>query len=154
MKTFLKYTLWVILLMLFSELLINLGFEADYQKIKGKNQVSNVIINQAEATRVNGRMKGTIRNLPENPIQKKYLKIDFYSPRNILLGTHYIEISELKEGETKDFELHFKQKEVESYVITQVDEKIDIGTSFELIPQDLTRQQVLLGTVIAMLIFW
>ncbi len=36
MKTFLKYALWLILFMIFSEILINVGLNSTYKKIESK----------------------------------------------------------------------------------------------------------------------
>lgn len=152
MKTFLMYASWVILFILFSELMINLGLEADYKKINGKNLVTQVSIQQAEATRVNGRMKGTIQNKKEDPLEGHYVKIDFYSKRSVLLGSTYVDVKQLKEGEAKEFDIHFKQKEVDSYIITTVEKKQE--QEIERLPKDLTRSEILLGTLIALLIFW
>lgn len=41
----------------FSELLINASLESEYRKIGRKDDLSQVVITQAEATRVNGRIK-------------------------------------------------------------------------------------------------
>ena len=61
-----------------------------------KDNLSQITIYQAEATIVNGRIKGTIENPEEKPLSAKYLRFDFYSPRDVLMGTKYIDISNLE----------------------------------------------------------
>ena len=49
------------------------------------------------------------------------MKVDLYSPRDVLLGTKYMDISNVPEGETDDFELFFKAQDVDHYDISFVD---------------------------------
>lgn len=151
LKTFLIYTLIVIGFFIFSEILINVALNTTYQTIGRKDNLSQVKVYQAEATRVNGRMKGTIYCTQENPIQAKYLQIDFYSTRNIKLGTKYIDIENLKEGQEQEFELYFKLNEVKYYDISMTNEKTQ--TEMELLPKDLTKPEIIVGTIFAMLMF-
>ena len=100
MKTFFKYAMWIILFFIFSEIMINLNLETAYKDIGRKDKIEEVVIYQAQATKINGRIKGTIYN-KENKIKSKYLKIDLYSERDIYLGSKYVDISNMRENETK-----------------------------------------------------
>lgn len=154
MKTFLMYTIWVVAFIFISEFIITIGFEADYRNIKGKNEVSQVTITQAQATKISGRLKGQIKNAKDQLLKGNYIKFDFYSPRNVLLGTTYIDIKDMKVDETKEIDLHFKQKDVSYYVISQVDEKIESNTKFELLSADLSDRELLFGTFLVFLLIW
>ena len=98
MGTFLKYVIWVVLFYIFSQLMIFLNLETTYQNIGRKDNIEQITVYQAEATKVNGRIKGTITNNTENKITNKYIRIDLYSERDVFLGSRYIDISDIKEN--------------------------------------------------------
>lgn len=152
MKKFLKYALFVLAFFIFSELMININLETTYQNIGRKDNISQVSIYQAQATKVNGRIKGNIYNNVENKITSTYLRVDLYSKRNIRLGTKYIDISNLREDETRNFEVYFKVQDVEYYEIKFTDEKEE-GELPEMW-QDLTKSEIFWGTFLTFLIFW
>lgn len=150
MKTLTLYVLAIIGFFLFSELLINASLESEYTKIGRRDEISQVVITQAEATRVNGRIKGSVINPEENPINGKYLKFDFYSSRDVLKGTKYIDISELQQNQLQEIEMHFKLEGVSYYTISVVDEKTE--KEIELLPQDLNKTQIVIATFLALII--
>ena len=92
-----KYFIYILLLVGFfilSNFLINVGLNSTYKKITRKeDNLSQVVIYQEEATFVNGRIKGIVSNT--STINDKYIKFDFYSERNVKLGSKYIEIDNL-----------------------------------------------------------
>ena len=150
MKTLTLYVLAIIGFFLFSELLINASLESEYTKIGRRDEISQVVITQAEATRVNGRIKGSVINSEENPINGKYLKFDFYSSRDVLKGTKYIDISGLQQNELQEIEMHFKLEGVSYYTISVVDEKTE--KEIELLPQDLNKTQIVIATFLALIV--
>lgn len=150
MKTLTLYVLAIIGFFLFSELLINASLESEYTKIGRRDEISQVVITQAEATRVNGRIKGSVINSEENPINGKYLKFDFYSSRDVLKGTKYIDISGLQQNELQEIEMHFKLEGVSYYTISIVDEKTE--KEIELLPQDLNKTQIVIATFLALIV--
>lgn len=153
-KSYFKYIIWIVLFFIFSEFLINVGLNSNYRDIERKDNVSQVSIYQADATKVNGRIRGIIKNsAPETNFGGKYIKIDFYSKRDVNLGKKYIEIGTLKEGETKPFEVLFKLKDVDYYEVSVADQK-DQGEEIEILPKEWTRPEILLATAFTFLIFW
>lgn len=152
MKTFLKYTLWIVAFYIFSNLMIYLNIETTYQNIGRKDNIEQVTVYQAQATKVNGRIKGTIFNNAENKLTKQYIKIDLYSERDNFLGSKYIDVSNMRDNETREFEIYFKIKDVDYYEIKLVDEKEE-GELPEML-KDLTKEQVFWGTFLTFLIFW
>ena len=152
MKTFLKYAIWLILFFIFSEFIINVGLNSSYKDISRRDTTSQVEITQAQATLVNGRMKGTIRNSSEDYLTGKYVKIDFYSKRDVFLGKKYIEIGTTQNNTTQDFNIYFELQDIASYSISIVDEKEE--GEIELIPEDLTKPEIIVLTAITLLIFW
>lgn len=122
MKTFGKYVLWIVLFYIFSNFLIFFGVNSTYKNINIKGTVpEQVKVNVAEATLVNGRIKGAITN-SEN-ISDKYVKLNFYSDTGSLAGIKYIKVSEC---ENNNFEFYFRLNYIESYSVELVDEASDI----------------------------
>lgn len=152
MKKFLKYALCVLGFFIFSDIMININIETTYQNIGRKDNISQVSVYQAQATKINGRIKGNIYNKADNRITNTYLRIDLYSERNILLGSKYIDVSNLREDETRNFEIYFKVQDVEYYEVKFTDEKEE-GELPEMW-QDLTKSEIFWGTFLTFLIFW
>ena len=111
-----------------------------------------ITIYQAQATKINGRIKGTIYNGKENKITNKYLRIDLYSERDTYLGSKYIDVSTMREEETRNIEIYFKVQDVDYYEMKFTDEKQE-GELPEML-KDLTKEQVVWGTFLTFLIFW
>ena len=148
-KTLFKYALWLVLFIIFSEFLINVGLNSTYKSIERKDNVEQVNIYQAEATLVNGRIRGLIKNT-NGELSGKYVKIDFYSERDVLLGSNYVQIGNEEE---QSLEVLFKQDDVKSYEISIVAQK-EPGEEISIIPEDLTTSEIVVATVITLLIFW
>lgn len=153
MKTFLKYILAIIIFFFFSNFLIYMSLETTYQNIGRKDNLQQVTIYQAQATKVNGRIKGTIYNDANNKITYRYLKIDLYSERGNLLGTKYIDLLGIRENETRNLEVYFKIQDVDYYEISFTEEKEEQEELPEMV-KDLTKEQVVWGTFLTFLIFW
>ena len=152
MKTLSKHVLALILFFIFSNIMININLETTYQDIGRKDNIEQVTVHQADATKINGRIKGTIYNNSENQITNNYLRIDLYSERDNFLGSKYVDISNLREDETRSFEVFFKVQDVEYYEMLLTDEKQE-GELPEML-KDLTREQVVWGILLTRLIFW
>lgn len=150
MKTFLKYAILIILFFIFSEIMININVETTYRNIGRKDNLSQVTVYQAQATKVNGRIKGTIKNDTENKIEYKYIKVDFYSERDVLLGTKYIDVSAMRENETQNLELYFKLQDVDYYEMSFTNEKTE--NEITLLPEDLTLSEIRWLTFLGLLL--
>ncbi len=154
MSTQQKIVTWILILVgvwILSDFLINVGLNSTYKDIIREDKNSQIVVYQADATYVNGRIRGLIKNTDE--IEGKYLKIELYSKRDVLLGRGYIQIQNLPKGESQPFELLFKAKDTTSYKIEMVKEKED-GPDLEIIPDELTKPEIVLGTIMTFLIFW
>lgn len=152
MKTLLKYALWIILFYIFSNLMIYLNLETTYQNIGRKDNLSQVTVYQAQATKINGRIKGKIYNNAENKITNNYLRIDLYSERGNFLGSKYIDVSNMRDNETREFEIYFKVQDVDYYEMKFTDEKEE-GELPEMV-RDLTKGELFWGTFLTFLILW
>lgn len=145
LKTFAKYAIWIILFWILSDILIYYGVNSTYKNLKIKNEVpSQVTIKNAEATKVNGRIKGTVANSEDSDLSGKYLKIDLYADNGNLLATEYEEIGNLRANEVKSFETYFKMQDVKQYEVNIVDKKTEETTSDVFMTEDMKKAGVLL----------
>ena len=150
-KTLLKYAVWVLAFIILSEFLINVGLNSTYRKINRKDNIEQVNIYQAEATLVNGRIRGTITNSEPEELNGKYVRIDFYSKRDVFLGRRYIEVKDLARNGTMSFEVFFKLQEVGSYEVVIADKK-EPADEIEWVPKDWTKGEIIAATIITLLI--
>ena len=142
-KKFAKYVIWIILFWILSDILIYYGLNSTYKDIGNKgDNLSQVTVNTAEATKVNGRIIGKISNNEESDLSGKYLKINLYSESGNLLATEYEEIGNLRVNEIKSFESYFKMQDVKFYDINVVEEKEE-NTTGVFITEDMTNMGVL-----------
>lgn len=149
-----KIIAWIAILVglfVFSDFLIYVGLNSTYKDIQGQNENSQIAVYQADATYVNGRIRGVIKDIGE--IEGKYLKIELYTKRHVLVGKSYVEIKDIENSETQPFEVLFKANDVAYYKIDTVKEK-EPGTELEILPKELTRGEVLLATALTFLILW
>ena len=152
-KKYAMYFVLVIVFFIFSDFLIYVGLNSSYRDIKRQDSLEEVSIYQAEATKVNGRIRGLIQNPNGEDLNGKYVEVDLYSKRDVFLGRKYIQINDLQQGDTQSFELLFKLEDVSSYNVSIVDEKQE-EEEIELLPKDLTTSQIIVATVLTFLIFW
>ena len=131
--------------------MINVGLNSTYRKISRKDNIEQVNIYQAEATLVNGRIRGTITNSEPEELNGKYVRIDFYSKRDVFLGRRYIEVKDLAQNGTMSFEVFFKLKEVGSYEVVIADKK-EPADEIEWVPKDWTKPEIIVATIITLLI--
>lgn len=153
-ETKIKVIIWVLILVgvyVLSDFLIYVGINSTYKDIQRQDQNSQIVVYQADATYVNGRIRGMIKDIKE--IQGKYLKIELYTKRDVLVGKSYIEIKDKEDFETQPFEVLFRANDVAYYKIDTVKEK-EPGGELEILPKELTRGEVLLATALTFLIFW
>ena len=142
-KKFAKYVIWIILFWILSDILIYYGLNSTYKDIENKgDNISNVTVSEAEATKVNGRIIGKITNTEESNLNGKYLKINLYAESGNLLATEYVEVGNLRANEVKSFESYFKMQDVKSYGIAVVDQKEE-NTDGVFMTEDMTKIRVL-----------
>ena len=151
-KKLLIFFLIIIGFFIFSNFLIYVGLNSSYRDIERKDNVEDVQIYQAEATKVNGRIRGLIQNVNGENLNGKYVEVQLYSKRDVFLGREYIQIENIEEG-PQAFEMLFKLQDVASYEVSIVDEKQE-GGELELLNTDLTTQQIVVLTALTFLILW
>lgn len=151
MKRYFIYVLLLVLFAIFTEFLINVGLNSTYNTIQSASNIpENVVIYQSEATAVNGRIRGMIKNNEKNPVEGNYLKFDFFSKRDINLGSKYIDIDKSKQE--IPFEAFFKLENVAYYKMAFVDQKDSLG-EIEFIPKDFSKSDIFWMAFVTLLIW-
>ena len=141
MKVFFCYLLIFVFFFIFSDIMIYNYTKSLYQPMTSYeiNVTSpEVTVTTAEASNVNGNVKGTIKNTTEEVINEQYLKFDFYTPRDINVGTKYIEVDSFYPEEEKNYELGFRYDNVSYVKISMVDEEEAINATSEELKIDPT----------------
>ena len=153
MKTFLIYALIIVGFYIFSEFLITVGLNSSYEDIQRRDNVSQVEIYEAQATLVNGKVKGVIKDSRGNEsLTGKYVEIDFYSKRDNVVARKYIPIETTDVKTTQEFSTYFEAEDVTSYSIAIVNEKE--YEELNIIPDELKNTDILVLTFLTMLIVW
>lgn len=153
-KNLIKWIIIIIAFYIFSNFLINVGLNSNYKDMKRTDSNQDISIYQAQVTKVNGRIRGIIQTENNEGLNGKYVKFEFFSKRNKLLGEKYIQINTNQENGVQPIELYFKLQDVDYYNISIADEKPESSLEIGLLPKDMTRQEIIAATVIAYLIFW
>ena len=144
LKTFGKYILCLVLFYIFSHTLIFVGLNSTYRSIKLKGNIpENVSIKSAQATSVNGEIKGNV----SQDINAKYIKFNFYTDIDTLAGSHYVNTSDLQNGQ---FEFYFKLNYIKSYSIELTDEAPET-TSSENFSLEEYKSSILLAALVTLL---
>ena len=128
MKTFFIYALLVVAVLLLTDVIINLCLNSNYREIKKYEIATNSLkieITEARKTYMNGYIGGTVTNNTGSNIEKSYIKIELLTDLGNLLGTEYLKIDGLQENETKQFRLSYRYSDVDSFVISTVDEVVE-----------------------------
>lgn len=152
LKTFGKYALLLIGFFILSNFLIFIGINSNYDEITPMADVpAQVEITRAEATLVNGRMSGIIKNSSDNDLNGKYIRINLFSEQGNILGTKFLQITDMAPDAQEEFNTYFEVKEVEHYTIEITNEVeqvegnlLDVFTNEELTSYAIISALVLL----------
>ncbi len=121
MKTFFIYAILVVAFFLFSQIMINFAIHTTYHE-KNYKILTHVCMDvQVKATSVNGVVTGSLLNDTPETIENQYIKMDFYSKHDVLMGTKYVEVKDLASKEKQDFEMKFNYSKVDRVEIDLVD---------------------------------
>ena len=136
MKVFFCYLLIGIIFFVFSDFMIYFYTKSLYKPMTSYEinvTIPEVTISTAEASNVNGNVKGAIKNTTNEEIENQYLKFDFYTPREINVGTKYIKVDYLGQGEERQYEFGFRYDNVTSVKVSIIgEEEYTKATSEEL----------------------
>ncbi len=123
MKTFFKYFLAIVIVYILVDIgsfyiLKSTYLTKDYSV---EDSILDVQVIEAKATYLNGYINGTVKNSTDATVNNKYLKIDSYSKRGVLLGTKYVKINDLNPGESTAFSSSFNYNQIDNMKISLID---------------------------------
>ena len=156
MKKFLKYFILFLITYFLVSILSFQAIKTSYKTTKYSIDFSEpkVEILEAKATVTNGYVRGRITNNIGENLANKLLKLDFLSPRGVLLGSKYVEIGNLLSSDSKEFESKFNFDNVNDIKMSLID-KADVPNlkDLDFSLDDLNKNKtkwpiILLGTFI------
>lgn len=142
LQTFLTYALIIIGFFFVSEFLSGQLINQMYAKLdgsveknfqyQGQDIALDVEIIDARATNVNGYITARVTNNTDVTVDKAYLKLDLFAKGNLKAVSRYMEITDLKPGEHKDYTLKFKAGYVDTYKVAVKEDFPDEDYIFEI----------------------
>lgn len=156
MKTFKKIIMWVAIMLIvyvvidFSNFYIIASTYKDIEAQVQESENIKIINNETKATYVNGYSKITIENNLGVEINNKYILLDGYSKNNNCLVNKYVQINNLKVGESREIEIPFKAQEVKKIKIYESEK---IQDKYEAV-SDIIDGPTILVTAIIFLYFF
>ena len=138
---------WVVSLLMEGELINQMyvklnGTSKGEFEYNGMDTGLSVDVLEAKATRMNGYVTARITNNTDNIIDKAYLKIDLYAKKDLNALTRYMEISDLKPGETKDYKLKFRAGYVDTYRLSVENDFPDEDYIFEIFGYEINTKSI------------
>ena len=152
MKTFLIYLLIFIAFYFFVDFASFAYVKTTYNDLtKFVIDVQNptIKVKEAKSTYVNGYIKGSLLNNSEEEIKEEYLKFEFFSKRDVLLGRKFVKLENMVANQEKDFEVSFNLEDVDNYKISVASpNEIENASEEELFSDPRTTGILLLATLI------
>lgn len=153
LKTFLIYALIIIGFFATSEFLSGQLIKQMYFKLtgtveenfvyQGQNLALDIEIIDARASNVNGYINARVKNNTGVTIDKAYLKLDLFAKGDIKAISRYMEITNLKPGESKDYTLKFRAGYVDTYKVAVKDSFPDEDYIFEIFGYEINTKSIL-----------
>lgn len=156
-KTFAKYVLWVVGLYLFTMFCTYVGFHATYKNISLVGELpTQVTINLAQATTVNGRIYGEVTSNEQNNLNGKYIKVGIYTKTGNFAGTKYLKIEDTKINEPKKFAVYFTAENIASYTVEIVEAteetEREVQTAMDLFGDTFTNEELKTYAVVTLIL--
>lgn len=161
LKTFLKYIIWIVSLAAFSALLIYIGLNSTYKNIESiQKPISQINVEIAQATTVNGKIYGKVTNTEENYINDKYIRVEIFNKRMESMGTKYLKIEDLDVGRTKLFAVNFTAENIKYYTIDIVEDSAKTAEEAkktedlykDIFTKEELKQRAIIGLLLYMLL--
>lgn len=123
MKTFFKYFLAIVIVYILVDIGSFYVLKSTYltKDYSAQESILDIQVTEAKATYLNGYVNGTVKNNTDVQVANKYLKIDIYSERGVLLGTKYVKLNDLNPGEFESFNSSFNYNQIDNMKISLID---------------------------------
>lgn len=153
MNTFLLYTLVIVAFFFVSNFLIDGLISQMYKELASFSDGDSIInetgldvdikVTNASATNVNGNIVVELTNNSNETINDKYLKFDLYTDTNDKPAlTRYMEVNDLKPGETREYKLKFNAGYIKRYTVALVDEFPDKDYIFDVFGYEINTKNI------------
>ena len=153
LKTFFIYAILVVAFFLFSQIMIFFAIHTTYHEKSYTIKADIPIQVEVKATSVNGQVTGNLINSTDKTIKNEYIKLEFYSKHDVLMGTKYIEITQLKPGEKLDFERKFNYNKVDKVVLDVVEDMNEEITEEQKVSDPTMNFAMLISSIILLCYF-
>lgn len=116
MKTFFKYFLIFVAFYILVDVLSFQIIKSTYidKKLSADFSSPQIEVIESKATITNGVVEGILTNNTGDTLTDKILKLDFFSKRGVNVGTKYIDLGEIKNGEKFNFKSTYNFDNVEN----------------------------------------
>lgn len=152
MKLFWTYALLVVAFYFFTDFISFAALRTAIKPIEKydlKQQNGQVLeIQTAEAAYMNGEIKGKLLNTSGQDLTGKYIKLDFYSERDVLLGTKYIIVDNNQAKKGQEFDIMFNYEGVKTFKAEVTDEFS--GQEWDLFSDPKRNKIYMLGALLAL----
>lgn len=108
----------------------------------GENIGLDVEVKDAKATNMNGYITAKMTNNSDKVIDKAYLRIDLFANQDVKALTRYMEINNLKPGETKEYKLKFRAGYVDTYKLAIEKDFPDEDYIFEIFGYEINTKSI------------
>lgn len=152
LQTFLTYALVIIGFFLVSVTLENgliknmyydmTGTVDSNLNFKGENINLDLQVTEAKSTKRNGYINLQITNNSNTPINEAYIKVELYTKSDVHAITKYMEINNLKPGDSKNYVLNFKGSYIKTYKITCENQYPDKDAIFTMFGYEINTRNI------------
>ncbi len=156
LKLFIKLLIIFVAFYFFVDLICFVGIKLTHYKLDGtiEGNTSKIEITSTDSTSLSGTIKGNITNNSKEILTNKYIRLDLFSEKNTNLGSKYVKIDNLKENETKEFEIDYRARNAKKYIVTVVEKEEMDDKTLELIKFDKQKAPVYLLTTLILMYFF
>lgn len=128
MKTFFKYFVIFLIVYVVVDFLSLQTMKSSYRNknVTIESQLGQIDIYESKATVTNGTIKGKVTNNTGEDWKGKILKLDFISKHGNSVGTKYVNIGDLANGQSKEFVSNYNFDNVDS-VKTSIEDQASLG---------------------------
>lgn len=126
MKKYFTFLIILILFYLFSNFIAYEALKTSLVPIENYSiecESPQINIEDACSSKVNGYVKGTVKNNTDSIIENKYIKVNFISKAGNVILSKYAEISKLNPGDEQEFKINFNAENITSFSADVVDNK-------------------------------
>ena len=157
MKTFRTYLILFILFYIYVSVISYFLVKSTYYDMEYQLSVDSpkVIVNEAKVSRVSGYIEGVIENNTEETFNNGYIKFELISDKETSIIDKYVDISNLKPGEKKEFSVKFNAENIIKCNISfsEENEMLKANTKFKADAKEIISVAVIVLTAFKLLKF-